>query len=141
MSDIHVKSPALKDRELGTYRVVAKVTVNGPSCCCASTIDIPGLTIATICGNTDAFSLSGFEDASGLALDSSRAAGLNWVLTGTLSGITSAEQVAGPLTGAISGTAGSRIVTYTITSAAFETADTITDAEIEFILPVKGADF
>ena len=140
MAEINIKSPALHSRDLETYRMVAKITVNGPCCCCVSTIDLPGVTIATT-GTTTDFTLNGFEAATDVALDSGKTAGLVWLLKGTLSGLSSAEQVAGPITGVISGTAGSRIVTYTITSAAFGTADTITDAVVDFILPIKPRDF
>lgn len=145
MAEINVKSPALKDREIGTYRLSAKVTLSGAycACCgCCSTIDIPGLSISAVCGAVDKFSLSGFECVSGLALDTSREAGLLIANTGALTGVTEAEIGAGvTIDGAISGTAGSRVVTFQLGGAYTTATDALTGAIMEFILPVKNADF
>lgn len=141
MAEIKVKSPALQDREIGTYRFTAKVTWNGPACCCSSTIDIPGLTI-TSSACADKFILSGFECVSGLAIDSSRPAGLAILNTGTLTGVNEAEVAAAvPVGGVISGSAGSRIVTYQLAGAITSATDALTDAILEFVIPIKNADF
>lgn len=145
MAEIKIKSPALIDREIGTYRFTAKVTWNGPfcACCgCCSTIDIPGLSIASVCGAVDKFSLSGFEDVAGVALDTSREAGLSILNTGSLTGVSEAEiGAAVPIDGAISGCAGSRVVTYQLSGAFTSATDALTDAILEFVLPIKNADF
>lgn len=140
MSKTLVKSPLLENRELQTYHFDAKVTINGA---CCSVIDIPGLSVATASNTT--FTLSGFECLSDVALDSGRRAGLVIKATGTVAGASDTE--IGSLTvvsGVISGTAGSRIVTYTIDSAAdavtFAT-DTLTNAVFGFSLPIKEKDF
>lgn len=145
MAEVKVKSPALQDREIGTYKFSAKVTLSGAycACCgCCSTIDIPGLSIAAVCGAVDKFSLSGFECVSGLALDTSREAGLAILNTGALTGVTEAEiGAAVPIDGAISGSAGSRVVTYQLSGAYTTATDALTNAILEFTLPVKIADF
>jgi hypothetical protein len=138
MAEIIVKSPALRDRELSTYRFVAEVSFGtGAGCTCLSAIDIPGLTI-TSCGAT--VILSGFEAESDHSLDSARNAGLNVIESGTLVNVTAAILHNGPVSGVISGAAGSRIVTYTLTSFASST-DSVANGEIEFILPIKNKDF
>jgi hypothetical protein len=138
MAEINVKSPQLKDRDVSTYRVVAKVSFGtGAGCVCASAIDIAGLTI-TACGT--GVILAGFEAASDISLDSTRAGGLNVLKTGTLVAGTAAELHNGPATAVISGTAGSRVVTYVFTNMD-STSDSVVDGEIEFILPIKQKDF
>ena len=145
MAEIKVTSPALKDREIGTYRFSAKVTWNGPfcACCgCCSTIDIPGLGIVSVCGAVDKIRLTGFEATSGLALDSSREAGLALVNTGALTGVSEAEiGAAAVIDGAIAGCAGSRTVTYQLAGAITGATDALTGAIFDFVLPVKNADF
>ena len=84
--------------------------------------------------------MAGFEAESDLALDSSRAGGLNVLKTGTLVAGTAVELHNGPATAVISGTAGSRVVTYVFT-AMDSTTDSVVDGEFEFVLPVKAKDF
>ena len=138
MAEIVMKSPQLKQRNLDTYKFVAKVSFGtGAGCTCASAIDIGGLTI-TACGT--GVILAGFEAEAGVSLDSSRAGGLNVLKTGTLVAGTAAELHNGPATAVISGTAGSRVVTYVFTSMASST-DSVVDGEFEFVLPIKQKDF
>ena len=143
MSEQLLKHPALNDRRLDTVEFDALVTVGDICCCTTNTIDIPGLTIAAATATT--VTLSGFECLADVALDSGRRAGLTIKATGTVGGASDAE--VGSLTvvsGIISGTAGSRIITYTFDSAAdaftFAT-DTLTNAVFGFSLPVKNKDF
>lgn len=142
MAEINIKSPALKDREIGTYKFSAKVTWNGPSCCCSSTIDIPGLTIASVACNVDKFTISGFESIADVALDTSREAGLAILNTGALTGVSEAE-IATAITvdGAISGCAGSRVITYQVGGAFTSATDALTGAILEFTLPIKQKDW
>lgn len=150
MAEINVKSPHLKDRDVSTYEFVAEITLNGA---CCSTIDIPGLTLA---GTTTGFTLSGFECISDLALDSNRKAGVSIITDGTVSALPANSDYAacnpfypGDITiktGTISGTAGSRIVTWDVdlgdAGVALDlTADTITGALVKFHLPIKAKDF
>lgn len=150
MAEISVKSASLQDRVISTYRFIAKVTLNGA---CCSTIDIGGITLA---GTTTGFTFSGFECASGLALDSGRDGLVNFIHHGTVSALPANGDYAACnpfypgdltiLTGTISGTAGSRVATFDVNlgDAAVSvdlTADTITNAYVEFILPVKLRDF
>lgn len=150
MSELKIKSPAIKDRDTGTLKIVAKVTLNGA---CCSTIDLPGLTVA---GTATGFTLSGVECATGMALDSSRTAGMTILAFGTVSALPANADYAScnpfypgdiiNVGGTISGTAGSRTVAYNLDlgdagTALNLTSDTITAATIELVLPVKNADF
>lgn len=143
MAEINVKSPQLKDRDVATYKFDALVTVGDICGCLTNTIDVSGLTIAATAATT--FTLSGFEAESDLSLDSGRRAGLMIKATGTVAGATDTE--IGSLTvvsGLITGTAGSRIITYTIDSAANAVtfaSDKLTNAVFEFSLPLKAKDF
>jgi hypothetical protein len=142
MAEINIKSPALQDRDIGTYKFSAKVTWNGPSCCCSSTIDIPGLTIASCACCVDKFVISGFECAADVAIDTSRAAGLAILNTGTLTGVTEGEiGAAATLGGVIAGTAGSRTITYQLAGAFTSATDALTNAIFEFTIPIKNKDF
>ena len=137
MSDINVKSPALKDRELGTYRVVAKVTINGA---CCSTIDIPGLSVT---GTATGFTVSGFEAELDSALDASRTGGVLIAARGVLATAEEGDLNIGDVV--VSGTAGSRIITVGVDIAGGVavnmTTDSLTGATLEFILPIKQKDF
>lgn len=140
MAEINVKSPQLKDREVSTYKFVAKVTLDGTCCACASTIDISGLTItATATG----FTMAGFEAESGLSLDSSRTGGINIAARGVLATAEEGDLHIGDVV--VSGTAGSRIVTVGVDIAGGVavdmTSDSLTGATFEFILPIKSKDY
>lgn len=147
MAEINVKSPQMKDRDVSTYRLVAEVNVGSCiACCAAESIDISGLTIANTGAAT--FTLSGFEAESDFALDSSRQAGMQIHAKGTAVGLSAAEAAGLSVTSAVvSGTAGSRIVTVTLATAAsagavaLSTTDSLENAVFEFILPIKAKDF
>lgn len=136
MAEINVKSPALKDRDVSTFRFVSKCSVGAS----ANTIDIPGLTVA---GTATGFTLSGFEAESDLALDSSRDAAIGILSLGTVT--TAEESDIYVLNAVVSGTAGSRVVTVDVNVAAAAaldlTSDQIADAQFEFMLPIKQKDF
>lgn len=136
MAEVVVKSPQLHDREISTYKTTAKVTLDGSS----STIDIPGLTVA---GTATGFTISGFEAAADVALDSTRDAGIVLMALGV---VASAEESDIWIKDAVvSGTAGSRVVTVDVNIAAAAaldlTSDSITGAQIEICLPIKAKDF
>ena len=143
MAEVNVKSPQLKDREISTYVFEALVTVGDTCCCLVNTIDIGGLTIATTAATT--FTLAGFEAESDFALDSSRRAGVVIKAMGTIAGMSDTEGGSLVINSAlISGTAGSRVVTVTIDSAANAVTlatDKLTNAVLEFSLPIKAKDF
>lgn len=143
MAEINVKSPALKNREISTYKFDATVTVGGACACITEAIDIAGLTVATTAATT--FTLSGFEAESDFALDSSRRAGVVVKATGTVAGATDAEIGSLSVVSAVvSGTAGSRVVTVTVDSAANAVTlltDSMSNAVLEFSLPIKQKDF
>jgi hypothetical protein len=145
MSEISLKSPHFKQREVDNYRLVAEINVGSCIAACGSEdIDIPGLTIANTGAAT--FTLSGFEAESDVSLDSSRRAGFIIHSPGTSAGFSTAEVGALNATSAIvSGTAGSRIVTVTLAAGAggvaLSTTDSLENAVVEFILPIKPKDF
>jgi hypothetical protein len=136
MAEIMIKSPQMKDRELGTYKLCAKVSVgaSAPS----EIIDVDGLTVANTAATT--FTLSGFEAASDLSLDAGRDAGLVIASIGTSGTVPVDTQV---VSGVVSGTAGSRIITYTLkgTTLALNATDDFEAAQFEFVLPIKSKDF
>jgi hypothetical protein len=149
-ADKGINDSALNDREAGTYRLNAKITLNGA---CCSTIDVPGITLA---GTTTGFTISGFEALADVALDTSRDGGVIWINHGTVSALqANGDYVCcnafypadfTTLSGTISGTAGSRIVTIDLNlgdaAAAVDlTADTITNATVDFVFPIKKKDF
>ena len=143
MAEINVKSPALKDRDVSTYKFVAQITV-GDGCCTVESIDVAGLTIANTGATT--FTLAGFEAESGMSLDSSRRAGITFLSPGTAVGLTATEVGALNATSAlISGTAGSRVVTVTLAAGAgavvLSSTDSLANAVVEFSLPIKSKDF
>lgn len=145
MAEITLKSPHIKQRELDNVRLVAQINVGSAIACCGvESIDIPGLTIANTAATT--FTLSGFECIADVALDSSRRAGFQILNPGTAVGLTAAEVGALNATSAIvSGTAGSRIVTVTLAAGAgavaLSTTDSLENAVVEFVLPIKAKDF
>ena len=141
MSEIVLKNPAFKNRDNDTVVFQALVTVGDICCCTVNTIDISGLTIAATGALT--YTLSGFEAESDLALDSGRRASAVIKQVGTIAGVTAAEYAASSVVSAlITGTAGSRIITVTHQAAAFTwLTDKLTNAVIEFSLPVKAKDF
>jgi len=136
MAEINVKSPQLKDRDISTYEFVAKITLDGST----DAIDIAGLTVL---GTTTGFTLSGFEAESDLSLDASRDAAVDFMSFGTVA--TAEEGAIWVLDAVVSGTAGSRIVTFDVNVAAAAaldlTSDSITDAQVKFYLPIKAKDF
>ena len=136
MAEIMIKSPQMRDRDLQTYRMSAKVSVGNAAS--AETIDIDGLTVAET-GNTT-FTLAGFEAESGMALDAGRGAGLILASIGDSGTLPVDVQV---ISGVVSGSAGSRIVTYTLkgTSLDLDGVDDFDNASFEFVLPIKGKDF
>ena len=143
MAEQHVKSPAMKDRDVFTYKLDAQITV-GDGCCPTESIDIAGLTIANTGATT--FTLSGFEAETDMSLDSSRRAGITFHSPGTAVGLSATEVGALNATSAIvSGTAGSRIVTFTLAAGAgavvLNSTDSLSDAVVTFTLPTKQKDF
>ena len=136
MAEINVKSPQMKDRDLSTFRLAAKVSVGAAAA--AEVIDVSGLTVANASATT--FTLSGFEAEAGVALDSGRGAGLVIGSIGDSGTLPVDVQV---ISGVVSGTAGSRIITYTLkgTSLALDGVDDFDNAELEFVLPIKQKDF
>jgi len=143
MAEINVKSPALKDRDVFTYKLSAQITV-GDGGSVTESIDVAGLTIANTAATT--FTLSGFEAESDMALDSSRRAGFSISCPGAATGLSATEVGALNATSAvISGTAGSRVVTVTLAAGAgavvLNSTDSLADAVVEFSLPLKQKDF
>lgn len=136
MAEISVKSPHLKQRDLDMFKLVAQVTLDGAS----SVIDVSGLSVA---GTATGFTLSGFEAEAGVALDSNKKAGVAFLSFGTVA--TAEEGAIVVIDASISGTAGSRVVTFDVNVAAAAalnlTSDSITDAVVEFVLPIKAKDF
>ena len=134
---IHVKSPAFKDRELSTYSLVAKVTLNGA---CCSSIDVTGLTVV---GTATGFTVSGFEAATDVALDPDRDAAIQFLSLGTVA--TAEESDIWILNATVGGTAGVRVVTVDVNIAAVAaldlTSDSITDAQMLIHFPIKAKDF
>lgn len=141
MSEIILKNPAFKNRESDTVVFEALVTVGNICGCLSNTIDISGLTVAATAALT--YTLSGFEAESDLSLDSGRRGTAVIKAVGTIGAVTAAEYAASSVVSAIvSGTAGSRIITVTHQAAAFTWAtDSLTNAVIEFSLPIKQKDF
>jgi hypothetical protein len=148
LSDKGIKSPQMVDRDLGVVRIPAKVTVSGA---CCSTTDISGVTLAAA-GTADSgccvmtITLSGFEAEADVALDSARDGSFVIKNHGTIAGATIIETsnlVA--VSGAISGTAGSRTVAFTfalgVAGAWVAATDSLTDAEVDLVLPIKLKDF
>jgi len=141
MSEISLKSPHLKQRDLDYVRLVAKVTLGA---CVTDDIDIPGLTITSVVA--EGFSLSGFEAESGVAIDTDRKGGLNILTLGTIVGnadpgdihVISAD-------GDSCATAGVRTFDVVIGDGTANlldlTADSFSDALVEFIIPIKAKDF
>lgn len=141
MAEINIKSPVLQERELGTHKFTAKVTWNGPCCCCVSTIDIPGLTVASVAA-VDSFTLAGFECAADVAIDTSRPVGVSVLNWGTIAGVSAAEVGAMYVEAAsAAGTAGSRLITVQFGGAFTSATDSLTNAIIEFTIPIKNKDF
>ena len=145
MADIALKSPQMKDRDVSTVRLTAEINVGSCIAACGvESIDISGLTIANTAATT--FTLSGFECQSDVALDSDRRAGFNILNPGTAVGLSATEVGALNATSAIiSGTAGSRVVTVTLAAGAgavaLATTDSLENAVVEFVLPIKAKDF
>ena len=147
MSEISLKSPHFKQREIDYVNLLAKVTIDDSCCGVNNAIDIPGISVAV--ASATSFTLSGFEVESGVSLDEDRSAGLSIKATGTVTGATDAEIgsltiVSGVITDPTPLVPGSRIVTFIIDSAAAAvdlTSDALTDAVLEFSLPIKAKDF
>ncbi len=137
MSEINLKSSALQDRETFTHRFTALMTV-GDGGSVTESIDVIGLTVANTAATT--FTLAGFEAASGMSLDPAGHPTCKLVDKGTLTGITAAEAEANYAV-AISGTAGSRIATVTVTAAVFTSTDSIAAGKFEWSLPLKQKDY
>ena len=138
MAEIVVKSPHLKQRQLDTYEIVAKITL-GP-CAACDAIDISGLSVVA---TSTGFTLCDFELEADIALDPSRDAGVEFLSFGTVA--CAEEGAIWVLDAVVSGTAGSRVVTFDVNVAAAAaldlTSDSITDAQVKFYLPIKAKDF
>lgn len=151
MTEIVVKSPQLKQRQIDTFEFVAKITL-GP-CATDDVIDVGGISVvATATG----FTLCSFEVESDLAMDSGRDALVQFIHHGTVSALPANGDYAACnpfypaditiLTGTISGTAGVRVATFDLNlgdaAVALDlTSDSITDAHVKFYIPVKQKDF
>ena len=151
MTEIVVKSPSLKQRQLDTFEFVAKITL-GP-CASDDVIDVPGISVvATATG----FTLCCFEAETDLALDSNRDGLVSFISHGVVSALPANADYASSnpfypgditiLTGTISGTAGSRVVTFDMNlgdaAVALDlTSDSITNAHVKFYIPIRPKDF
>ena len=145
MAEITLKSPHIKQRDLDNVRLVAQINVGSCIAACGvESIDIPCLTIANTAATT--FTLAGFEALSDVSIDTSRRAGFNILNPGTAVGLSATEVGALNATSAIaSGTAGVRVITVTLAAGAgavaLATTDSLENAVVEFIIPIKQKDF
>lgn len=141
MSEISLKSPHFKNRDLESIKLKVKVTFGNAV---TDSIDFPGLTLSSC---AELITISGLETELGLSLDASREdeIGFSVLNIGTIVTVTEAEAgsaKAGSASAISAGTGiGDRNLIIDLTGGFAGASDSISDALVEIHIPVKPKDF